>query len=1177
MRYRPVSLLLVVAMTMSIAVPAPAALIERPQAGTKPAKMAKRAVKQQASRRVNVKLKPGISGARLRTAGVRGGYRVVGGVGQLGWVTVEPTDSTTGARELALKVRSSGLARSAVAEVTYQPAATPTDPLYPMQWGFSNTGATGGLAGADARLEPAWDWSHGDGVTVAVIDTGIDMNHPDLAGKAWVNPDETAGNGVDDDANGRVDDVGGWDFYRNDATTFDEADGDKHGTHVAGTIAAATDNGLGGAGTASGARVMPLKFLGPMGGSDTNGAAAIVYAVDEGADVINCSWGGGATSLVLSDALAYAAARGVLVVCAAGNNGTDNDVTGFYPASYPATNVISVAALDSSDRLASYSNRGATSVDVGAPGSAIWSTQPRLGSTLLVDKAPYKAVYHAFPVESVTSQTQRELIIARSMAQLATTTAAPILVVDDSWPAAGGEIAGTRLSAYTSALAAAGYTNVTTWRRDTQGIPPADQMAGKVVVWFTGAASFGLTAYQSYGTLSSTERTPLATFLSGGGRLLISSGDLGYDMNWIGGTALTWYRTYLHAEYADDDPWTYSLSGRGSTPLEGVSAALDDPLRTSDGCDDVCAYDSYASVAADWYEYAGISGTSMAAPHVTGTLALMLARHGGMSAEQLKARLLSTARPVAALAGKTVTGGTIDAAAAVGTLPAPSALSANAHVGSVSLTWSNPTDSDFTQTRILASFGEPPSSPDDSAATLVYEGTGVSALHEGLDPGVAVHYAAFSRSALGRWSEAATISATPLSPRVSPDAFSMLWDARLTAAAPGVRANDPFADGTLAVVAGPAHGTLKLEQDGSFEYVPETGYFGEDVFTYSMTDDLGRVFEASATITVERFRLDSLSTSSATPGSRVTLTGTGFGAVRGDSRVTFAGTAAEIVEWTDTHVIALVPALAKPGYLGVVRDGRASNGIWFKPRPRLDALSTAQGAPGTLVTFSGAGFGATQGSGWVSFAGKPGIVISWTDTKVVAAVPEGASAGYAGIAQNGIMSNGRWFVPAPTPRLDALSCSSGAPGTRVTFTGSGFGATQGSGWVGFAGTPAVVVSWTDTVVVAIVPEGASAGYAGVAQNGVMSNGRWFVPQAAPVVTTLSAVSAAPGELLTITGTGFGATQGDGWATFGGISATVVSWSDTEVVAIVPAGTGPCYVGVVQRGIVSNGRYFVPLP
>jgi subtilisin family serine protease len=211
----------------------------------------------------------------------------------------------------------------------------------------------------------------GQGALVAVVDTGVDWDHPDLLSQIWVNAGEIAGNGVDDDRNGYVDDVRGWDFIGGDSNPDD---GNGHGTHVAGTIAA-DNNGFGATGVAPDATIMPVRVLGSDGSGTSSGVAAgIRYAVDNGARIINLSLGGGFSSTILA-AIQYAQQFDVLVVAAAGNESAS---TPGYPAVFSASlaNVLSVGAYSSAGAIASFSNDVGTSgaVQVDAPGVSVYST-----------------------------------------------------------------------------------------------------------------------------------------------------------------------------------------------------------------------------------------------------------------------------------------------------------------------------------------------------------------------------------------------------------------------------------------------------------------------------------------------------------------------------------------------------------------------------------------------------------------------------------------------------------------------------------------------------------------------------------------------------------------------------------------------------------------------------------
>ncbi|WP_051633461.1 S8 family serine peptidase [Bacillus sp. UNC41MFS5] len=252
-----------------------------------------------------------------------------------------------------------------------------SDPKFGQLWGLKNTGqpifGIPGKAGIDIGAEAAWAVTKGStSVVIAVIDTGVDINHPDLKAQIWKNPGEVAGDGIDNDKNGYVDDVNGWDFYNIDNTVFDAADGDEHGTHVSGTIAG-TANTLGVIGVAPNVKIMPLKFLGPDGGYTSDAILAVNYAKAKGVKVTNNSWGGGGFSQALYDAIQNSNS---LFIAAAGNDGTDNDASPHYPSNYNLPNVLSVAAIDNTGNLAWFSNFGATTVDIAAPGQDILSTVP---------------------------------------------------------------------------------------------------------------------------------------------------------------------------------------------------------------------------------------------------------------------------------------------------------------------------------------------------------------------------------------------------------------------------------------------------------------------------------------------------------------------------------------------------------------------------------------------------------------------------------------------------------------------------------------------------------------------------------------------------------------------------------------------------------------------------------
>ena len=232
-----------------------------------------------------------------------------------------------------------------------QVSATPNDPRFDELWGLHNEGQSDGTVDADIDAPEAWDATVGSGNTiVAVIDTGVDYTHPDLQANMWVNADEIPGDGLDNDGNGFVDDIHGYDFANHDADPLDD---NNHGTHVAGTIAAVGDNGIGVTGINWHAQIMALKFLNAQGSGDTDDAIeALNYAVANGARISNNSWGfSGGFSQSLYDAIEAARDADHVFVAAAGNGnflgiGINNDATPFYPASYDLENIVSVAAVD---------------------------------------------------------------------------------------------------------------------------------------------------------------------------------------------------------------------------------------------------------------------------------------------------------------------------------------------------------------------------------------------------------------------------------------------------------------------------------------------------------------------------------------------------------------------------------------------------------------------------------------------------------------------------------------------------------------------------------------------------------------------------------------------------------------------------------------------------------------
>lgn len=365
-----------------------------------------------------VRFRPGSNGKRLGRQAVtaRTGRQIALSIKAIGPGTeivdglrlalVNPAD-TSNAIE-ALQARSDVI----YAEPNFirKAMVTPNDPRYAEMWGLNNTGQRStfgghpGTAGNDIRAELAWNITTGNrNVVVGVIDTGVDINHEDLRDNIWVNPREITANGIDDDGNGFVDDINGWDFAHNDATVFDyteptyppsenyTGDIDDHGTHVAGTIGATGNNTIGVTGVNWQVSLMSLKFLTEDGsGSSSRLLNAFAYAKamrqlwdssggTKGANirVLNNSYGGDGFSQAELEAIRALGDAGILFVVSAGNESVSNDLFPIYPANYIAPNLISVAASGGGGTRASFSNVGEATVNVTAPGEYILSTTPK--------------------------------------------------------------------------------------------------------------------------------------------------------------------------------------------------------------------------------------------------------------------------------------------------------------------------------------------------------------------------------------------------------------------------------------------------------------------------------------------------------------------------------------------------------------------------------------------------------------------------------------------------------------------------------------------------------------------------------------------------------------------------------------------------------------------------------
>ena len=392
-----------------------------------------------------------------------------------------------------------------------------------------NIGPAGTTSVFGSQAEEAWNagYTGSSNIVVGIIDEGIDINHPDLASNIWVNPYEVAGNGVDDDNNGYIDDINGWDFFNDDNTVYDGGTGDAHGTHVAGTIGGVGGNGIGVAGVNWDVTMISAKFLGAGGGYTSDAVRAVDYLTDlktrHGINIVasNNSWGGGGYSQALHDAILRHAKADILFVAAAGNSASNNDVTNNFPSNYSTLSgtvneaaasfegVIAVASITSAGAMSSFSSYGATQVDIGAPGSSIISTVPNnsyatySGTSMATPHVTGAIALYASKYPDASAEQIRNAILATATPTTAlagktvtggrlnvsaaldyNSTPTPSLSINDASVTEGNS--GTQTATYTVTLSAASASVVTVNYATANGTATAgsDYVAGNGTLTF---------------------------------------------------------------------------------------------------------------------------------------------------------------------------------------------------------------------------------------------------------------------------------------------------------------------------------------------------------------------------------------------------------------------------------------------------------------------------------------------------------------------------------------------------------------------------------------------------------------------------------------------------------------------------------------------------------------------
>ena len=695
--------------------------------------------------------------------------------------------------------------------------ATPNDPRFSSLWALNNTGQTGGTFDADIDAVEAWNTTTGGGTTiVAVIDTGVDYTHPDLAANIWTNPGEIPGNGQDDDGNGYVDDVHGYDFVNLDGDPMDDH---SHGTHVAGTIGAVGNNGVGVAGINWNIQIMALKFLDAFGGGFTEDAiAALNYAVAKGAKISNNSWGGGGFSQALFDAIRNAQSAGHIFVAAAGNESNNNDSFPFFPASYNLDNIISVAATDHNDNLASFSNFGATSVDLGAPGVSILSTTP--ANTYDTFSGTSMATPHVAGVVALVRELHPEWTYSQVVTQILST-------VDPVSALAGTTVSGGRLNAAAAV-----------------GAPVPDTRGPRVVStsWFGPTSESIDTVRVTWSEpINSSTFTPadITGFSGPGGTITVSSvavvpasNNRQFDVKFPTQTTFGSYTLTIGPNIADA---AGNLMNQDNDGDNGEPVA--DQYTATFSLVDVLVFTSTDVPAPifDWTYTISYLDITQAIPIADINVEVDLSHTWVGDLE------IYLASPAAIF-------------------PFGPYVELFLYRGGGGDNLTDTVFDDEASTPISAGSAPFTGSFRPEGALSDFDGLTTQGLWQLWIGDVNLE----DQGMLLGWKMIVTPAGSPPPPPPPPppdnnppvadnDTYATDEDQTLAIAAPGVLDGDTDPDGdpiTAVLVSGPSHGTLTLNANGSFTYAPDANYFGPDSFTYRASDGAAPSNLATVSLTV---------------------------------------------------------------------------------------------------------------------------------------------------------------------------------------------------------------------------------------------------------------------------------------------------------------------------------------